>query len=107
MSLSSKTSGTHKHRWRATAHMDGCHFYTWVYVCACGASANTTSERDPTADSYSLVWMDDEGRDEPCQRCDELRAGAPVRHTVTVIAKDGTVEKDEATETPQGAEDAA
>lgn len=66
----------HEHRWRGTLHMDGCHWYSWNLVCECGATAYSYAERDLNDDPYSAVWMDDEGRDEPCVRCGELLAGA-------------------------------
>lgn len=94
----------HVHQWRRQMHMDGCHHYSTTYSCECGASAMTRDERDPTYDPYSLIWMDDEGG-EPCARCDEIRAGAKVSHTVRIVAADGTIEKDETTLTEQGSQE--
>lgn len=101
----------HVHKWRSKMHMDGCHFYQWVYDCACGASASSSTERDPIFDPYSLIWMDPEGG-EPCERCEQIRNGSEISHSVKVIAKDGTVEKDETTyrkqgDVPEEADDAA
>ena len=69
----------HEHAWKAVAHIDGCHYYSWAYKCACGATASTYAERDVKADPYSFVWMaPDEGND--CPRCAELIAGAKPKH---------------------------
>lgn len=86
--------GRHEHAWTRQQHMDNCCSYVSTYSCRCGASASTTYERDLEADPYSAVWMDPEGR-EPCERCDELAAGAAPTHTVMIVARDGTVERDE------------
>lgn len=73
----------HQHAWRMTMHMDGCHWYASTFTCECGAQRETYDERDVKADSYSLVWMDSEGMDEPCKRCEELLAGATPEHRIT------------------------
>ena len=73
----------HEHRWKTVFHLDGCHFYSWSYACACGATASTYSERSIADDPYSMVWMDSEGR-EPCSRCEELIAGAIPKHEKTI-----------------------
>lgn len=70
----------HKHAWKMVAHMDGCHFYASTYTCKCGATASTYDERDVKSDGWSAVWMDDEGRGEPCARCEELMNGAQPEH---------------------------
>lgn len=74
-----------EHRWRLHMHMDGCHWYSSVYVCAhCGATIGTYDERDPSADPYSLIWMepsyDEDGNLVECKRCAELSAGAAAVH---------------------------
>jgi hypothetical protein len=76
----------HKHKWEPKMHADACHYYLWVCVCKCGATRRIKSERNIEADPYSLVWMDDEGRDEPCQRCEALRNGAEPRHEDVIEA---------------------
>jgi hypothetical protein len=98
----------HKHEWKVTMHLDGCHWYTSSYACACGAAATRTNERSPREDLYSIVWMEPEyvevNRDERgrfarphveerrCARCEELIAGAPTRHDFAIIAKGGAIE---------------
>jgi len=72
----------HEHAWKMTLHLDGCHFYASCYACECGAQFETYDERDVRADSYSAIWMDNEG-DEPCKRCEELLAGAEPIHRRT------------------------
>lgn len=69
----------HKHSYKMTMHLDGCHFYRSSYTCSCGATIDTYDERDPATDPYSMVWMDNEGREE-CVRCEELIAGAEAKH---------------------------
>lgn len=66
----------HAHVWKPVAHMDGCHWFGWRYACDCGATKETSQERDVSYDPWSAVWMDNEDRDPPCRRCDELMAGA-------------------------------
>lgn len=97
--LPAQTTPGHKHEWRGVMHADGCHFYTWAYSCACGASATTRTERDIQGDPYSAVWMDEDGipEEDRCGRCVELRAGSKPTHSIRIIAKDGTVERDEET----------
>ncbi len=67
-------------------HLDGCHFFTSSYVCECGATASTYTERDVKSDPYSVVWMDGEGQDEPCARCEQLLDGRgdKPKHDVTI-----------------------
>ena len=105
----SATEVGHKHRWQTTAHLDGCHYYTTVYVCGgrgCGASATVTHERDPRR-MATVIWMepqyvevrrDERGRfctprweERICGRCRELRAGAKVRFDAVVVDRDGNV----------------
>jgi hypothetical protein len=111
----------HEHHWQTTAHLDGCHWYTNVYGCTrCRATANATVERDFRGDPFSAIWMqpmlrevirDECGRflpkaerrwDEvPCARCDEIKAGAPIKRTLVIIGKDGEVESEEETVSEQ------
>jgi len=91
-----------EHAWTTNFHADGCHWYSWSYRCLCGATYNTRAERDPVADPYSLVWMDEQTMNEPCERCREILGGAKLRHTLTVILGDGTVEREEVNEYEQG-----
>lgn len=70
-------------------HMDGCHWYTFAYSCACGASLNTTDERSIADDPWSGVWYDESGE---CDRCRELRDGAEATHSLVVVSRDGTIE---------------
>jgi hypothetical protein len=81
----------HEHKWRLAVHMDQCHAYSSTYSCECGASATSYDERDPIADPYSFVWMDEEGR-EPCVRCTEIKAGAQIVTRLVVVDKDGKEE---------------
>jgi hypothetical protein len=114
----SATAVGHKHAWKATAHLDGCHYYANVYACTrCRATAQTAHERDPTHDRGSAIWMepqyveirrDERGRfvkphweEKACQRCDELKHGAPVRRDLVIIGKDGKIEREEHTEHEQ------
>lgn len=73
----------HKHQFKSTLHIDGCHHYSSAYACSCGVTCSTLSERSLAADPYSAVWMEDTG--DPCTRCDELKAGARPRHQVTIV----------------------
>jgi len=79
---------------------------------------NVTNERDFKANPYSAVWAepqleevrrDEKGRfitprweERRCQRCDELQAGAKIKSSTVIIAKDGTVEREEEVEYEQG-----
>lgn len=107
----------HKHRFRETLHLDGCHFYTTAGACSCGATFTVTNERDPKYDPYSLIWMepvpelvrrDEKGRfvkpryeERLCQRCEEIKNGAPVRHDLVVVDKKGNVLREEHEEREQ------
>lgn len=61
----------HQHEWQLQAHLDRCHFMQGHYVCACGASAVETQERD-FREPCDAPWAD-----EACERCRELLAGEP------------------------------
>ena len=123
--MSQSVATNHKHAWRSNMHLDGCHWFTTGYTCQCGATASKTDERSPMADPYSLVWMeptyewvnrDERGRfckpyqrEAVCNRCAELRAGAPTRFDLVIVAKNGTVEKevhDEHAQEPEDDDDA-
>lgn len=102
------TAAAHKHAWKMSAHLDGCHWYMSAYGCSCGATATRTDERAPIADPGSGVWMepgyetvdrDERGRfvkphveEVVCARCRELRDGAPTKHDLVIVAKGGDVE---------------
>lgn len=60
----------HEHAWNVRVHGDGCHAFTWIFGCECGAMRTVTGERDP-ADPFFSEWAD-----EACERCKELLAGA-------------------------------
>lgn len=77
----------HKHAWKLTLHLDGCHFYSSAYACECGATLSVFDERSPKDDPYSTVWMSREDGEEECERCTELLAGAKPKHTQAVTEK--------------------
>lgn len=114
----SATAVGHKHAWKVTAHLDGCHYYTNVYGCTrCRATATKTYERDPTHDLMAAVWMepqyvevrrDSRGRfvtphweEKACQRCDELKHGSPVHVSLVIVGKDGEIEREDHAEHEQ------
>jgi hypothetical protein len=66
---------THKHAWKLALHLDGCHYYTSVYNCECGATLSTHDERDFANDPWSSAWVISD-----CPRCRELTHGAEPRH---------------------------
>ena len=98
---------THKHEFRHTMHMDGCHWYASTAACECGASVGTRTERDPQSDPYSMVHMepgvrevnrDEKGRfiqprfeEIKCERCTELQDGTGIRprHAVALVTASG------------------
>ena len=55
-------------------HLDGCHYFTDVAACACGATQARESERNPSRDRMAPIWFDPD-----CKRCQALLAGADVR----------------------------
>jgi hypothetical protein len=76
------------HRWKAIAHVDGCHFYATTFACVdCPATMHVSNERDIGFDPYSAIWMEDDGgpEDEPCERCRELMAGAKPRESEVAL----------------------
>lgn len=86
---------THSHTWKLSTHIDGCHWFRSAYACVCGATALSEGERDPTADPYALIGME-QTDDHQCARCAELIAGAAIRHSVKVAyPKDGMIEHGE------------
>ena len=107
----------HEHRFRTTTHLDGCHYYVSIGVCACRASVTVSNERSFKGDPYSYVWAepayewrnrDERGRfckpyqtEVICARCAELKAGAPCKRTVVILAKDGSVEYESESEYEQ------
>lgn len=113
----------HAHRWRMQMHLDFCHYHTTVYGCTrCRATATKTVERDMT-DPMNGVWAEEQyrevRRDERgrfvsprweavvCDRCNELKAGAPRHVDLVIIGKDGAIEREEHTEhKPEGDSDA-
>lgn len=74
----------HDHSFKTTMHLDGCHWYTSSGTCDCGAAIQVSGERNPRDDPYAMVWMEDHGED-PCSRCDQLRAGAPTQYHVEIV----------------------
>jgi hypothetical protein len=112
----------HQHKWKTNMHLDGCHWYMTAAACECGATLTSTHERALAADLYGAVWSepqyrevtrDEHGRFLPkgerhweeivCARCKELQAGAKVKHDLTVVAKDGTIEREQHAELDQEA----
>jgi hypothetical protein len=86
------------HQWKQVMHLDSCHTFTDAFACSiCGSSAIASTEREPMDDPYALVFM----RTEECQRCQELRDGAPVANHIVMQSPDGTVLKDLTIERPQ------
>jgi hypothetical protein len=98
----------HVHDWRLTFHMDSCHTYQSAYHCStCGADLGLYGERNLVADPYSVVWMEPSGhwvnRDEKgrfckpyykedvCERCQELQAGAEPKRLVMVTPQKARV----------------
>lgn len=84
LNLQSRVRGvedTHRHAWRRSMHMDGCHWYSSVYTCVrCTATVGTYDERDLSEDPYSAIWMDADGEGSACVRCEELMSGAEAVH---------------------------
>lgn len=70
----------HKHEFKLTMHLDGCHSFSSVYACDCGVQASSYGERSVAADPYSGMWMDSPG----CTRCKELLQGARPAHEVQI-----------------------
>jgi hypothetical protein len=68
-----ETKAEHKHAYRLSTAVDGCHYFRNVFVCACGDVQVHGGERNFHAvdDPYAAVWMVDD-----CQRCQELWNGA-------------------------------
>jgi hypothetical protein len=94
-------------------HLDFCHYWTSVYTCTrCSATATKTAERDPNSfssfmweEQYREVRRDEKGRFITprvevivCQRCAELKAGAPRHADLVIVGKDGEIEREEHTE---------
>ena len=105
----------HAHRWRMTAHLDFCHSYTSTYTCTgCSATATKSIERDPNSfshfmweEEYVEVRRDARGRFvtphtelRVCDRCTELKAGAPRHADLVIVSKDGQIEREEHAELP-------
>lgn len=103
-------------------HLDFCHYHTTVYGCTrCKATATKTVERDFSGDSYSMVWAEEQYREirrdargrfitprweiVVCDRCNELKAGAPSRVDLVIIGKDGEIEREEHVEIAAEAKD--
>jgi hypothetical protein len=83
----------HEHQWKPVIHLDGCHFYRNSYACECGATAGSHHERNPNprADPYALGWMGptEPTEDEPCARCEALKAGArPLPYHLEIVGAD-------------------
>lgn len=100
-----------------SAHLDFCHYHTTVYGCTrCRATATKTVERaltDPmngmwSEEQYVEVRRDARGRFVSphwdvvvCERCDELKAGAPIRVDLVIVGKTGDIEREEHVERAQ------
>jgi hypothetical protein len=63
---------------KALMHLDGCHFYVWVYRDYDGATVLTFAERD--GDNLLLHARHEEEGDEKCDRCEALRGGVAPRY---------------------------
>ena len=61
---------------KALMHLDGCHFYVWVYLHDDGTTRLTFAERD--GDNLMLHARGDD--EEPCERCEALRKGSAARY---------------------------
>lgn len=75
----------HEHEWRLHLHLDGCHFYSSTYLCACGATRYSRAERDVAHDPYAMVWLL-----ETCDRCAELAGGAKPLYSDEIELPKGT-----------------
>lgn len=64
----------HEHEWKGRLFSDGCHFFSNVYECKCGAVMSVTGERifvrrgQPQPGLYMM--------NPRCPRCLELEGGA-------------------------------
>lgn len=70
----------HKHTWKGSMHLDGCHHYTNTYNCACGATVSVSGERQfrSRGQITPSIMMASEG---DCTRCTELINGKRRRPT--------------------------
>jgi hypothetical protein len=68
----------HRHTFKSTMHMDGCHWWSSAGACSCGATIAVRGERNPRSDPYSLVWMDPAGEGCACLRCEAITRGARI-----------------------------
>jgi hypothetical protein len=81
----------HKHTFKPSAHLDGCHYFIDVAVCACGATFAQEGERNPSRDPYATIWFT-----EDCERCQAILGGADVRYNYRQAGPKGrTVRQDE------------
>jgi hypothetical protein len=64
------------------AHADYCHFFTWDYLCACGASLTTEDERD-----FADGWLGDFPNPDGCERCRELGNGAARKTSMRTLTE--------------------
>jgi hypothetical protein len=83
-----KPAAAHEHRWTPVAHLDYCHCYEWRYGCDCGAVRISWAERDLEADPYSAIWLDNDDKAEPCDRCAELLNGATPKSGDEIVEAD-------------------
>lgn len=74
----------HVHVWKPVAHVDGCHYFMWRYVCECGYGRETSQERDLAYDGWSSVWMTNDDGSPMCERCEELLDGAALLPPVEI-----------------------
>lgn len=75
---------THRHKWEFRSHADYCHFFTWDYACACGATLTTEDERD-----FAGGWLStgDFPNPDECERCRELLGGADCKTAIQTITE--------------------
>lgn len=75
----------HKHRFKTTMHMDGCHWFSTAAVCPCGTSYTFRGERSVALDPYSTIWMEPEFQDNGCERCKRLLNGGHPQSDVVIV----------------------
>lgn len=82
----------HRHTFKPSAHLDGCHYFIDVAACACGATQARESERDPSRDEYAAIWLEADF----CVRCGEILKGDDLRASFRQAGPKGrTVRQDE------------
>lgn len=74
----------HRHTFKTTMHLDGCHSYQTHAVCECGVLYGFYGERSMKADPYSAIWMTDDDGGTECVRCRRLMEGARPANEVVI-----------------------